>query len=260
MGSPTISSLSNPLVKRARALRQRKAREETGLFLVEGLHPVGEAIEAGWEFEALLYSPDLLTSSFGERLVAENSAKLQPVTAEVMQSMADKENPQGILGILHQRQSRPEELALARHLVAMVTPQDPGNVGTVLRTMDAVGADGMFLVDGGVDPYNPTCVRASMGAIFWKLLVQLPFPALVEWSHTHGIQLIGTSAHTSTDYAAFEPRVPWMLVLGSEQKGLAQDQLENCDSRIALPMRGRASSLNVAVAAGVLLYALTAKD
>src|SRR5512146_336497 len=102
MTKEVISSLSNPLVKRVRSLRQRKARAETGLFVVEGLHPVGEALDAGWEFDSILYAPEVLSSDFGRRLVADNPSALQPVSSEVMQSLADKDNPQGVLGVVRQ--------------------------------------------------------------------------------------------------------------------------------------------------------------
>ncbi len=254
LNKPTISSLSNPLAKQVRALRQRKARAEAGLFVVEGLHHVGEALEAGWDVEAVLYAPDVLTSSFGSALLANNSAKLQPVTRDVMVSLADKENPQGILAIVRQKHLVLGEVPPAQRVVAMVSPQDPGNVGTVLRTMDAVNVDLLVLVDGGVDPYHPTCVRASMGALFWKPIAQASFPELQGWWRLHGLKSIGTSAHAKMDYREFRATTPWLLLLGSEQKGLEQGHLDACDVTVSLPMRGRASSLNLAVAAGILLY------
>ncbi len=256
MNTEVISSLSNPLAKRARLLRQRKGRSESGLFLVEGLHHVGEALEAGWDVEAILYAPDVLTSSFGSSLLEAHPEKLKAVSSAVMESLADKENPQGILAIVRQRQEALADLPRARRSVALVSPQDPGNVGTILRTMDAVNADALLLVDGGVDPYHPTSVRASMGAIFWKRIAQGPFSDLVSWSQALGVQRIGTSAHAATDYREFKPVEPWVLILGSEQKGLSPEHLAACDAAISLPMHGRASSLNLAVAAGILLYHL----
>lgn len=257
MNRPLISSLANPLVKRARALRHRKARIESDLFLVEGLHPVGEAIAAGWEIDTILYAPAMLTGGFASSLLAGAPSHLQPVSDDVMQSLADKDNPQGILGIVHQRHLTLSELPAVQCAVAMVAPQDPGNVGTVLRTMDAAGVDALMLVDGGVDPYHPTSVRASMGALFWKPVLQISFAELMDWSQVHGAQRIGTSAHAQVDYTELRPAQPWILILGTEQKGLNRDQLGACDVTISLPMRGRASSLNVAVAAGILLYEFT---
>ncbi len=254
MDKPLITSLSNPLVKRLRALRLRKERAETRLFIVEGLHPVGEVLEAGWNVESILYAPEVLTSSFGSTLLATHASRLQPVSKEVMAALADKENPQGILALVHQRHDGLNELEGAKRVVAVVSPQDPGNVGTVLRTIDAVNAHALVLLDGGVDPYHPTCVRASMGALFWKPVVQTSFKELVEWSDALHVHRIGTSAHAEFDYRSFKPSEPWLLLLGSEQKGLGPQELEACEIAISLPMRGRASSLNLAVAAGILLY------
>ena len=156
--------------------------------------------------------------------------------------------------MVHQRQMRLDDLKSARVGVAVVSPQDAGNVGTILRTLDAVGADALFLLDGGVDPYHPTSVRASMGTIFWKPMVQTSFNEFVNWSRGLGYQLIATSAHSGKNYLEWKPTTPWILILGSEQKGLLPEQIKACDVSVSLPMRGRASSLNLAVAAGILLY------
>jgi len=253
---PVITSLSNPLVKQARALRQRKERAESGLFLIEGIHHVGEAVSANWEIDAILYAPDTLTSDFGRQLTVRPSlqANLQPVSAQVMESLAEKDNPQGLLAIARQRRIQLEELAQIRSGLAVVSPQDPGNVGTILRTLDAVGAGALFLLEGGVDLYHPTSVRASMGALFSIQVVQTSFAEFINWKARGGFQLIGTSSRADTDYRGCKPNSPWILLLGSEQKGLSSEQLAACDERVSLPMRGRASSLNLAVAAGVLLY------
>ncbi len=256
---PPITSLANPLVKEARALRQRKARAETGRFVVEGLHHIGEALDSGWEVDALLYAPELLTSGFARDLVDRATRlplRLQPVSAQVMESLAEKDSPQGVLAIVCQRQSRLEDLKNSKCLVALVSPQDPGNVGAILRTVDAVGADGLLLLEGGADLYHPTAVRASMGALFWRPVVQATFDDFVVWVCAHSLQLVGASSHADMDYHTFAPHEPWVLLMGNEQKGLTREQTAACDVTISLPMRGRVSSLNLAVATGILLYIL----
>jgi TrmH family RNA methyltransferase len=206
-----ITSLSNPLVKQARALRQRKARADSGLFLVEGIHHVGEAVEAGWDIETILYAL---------KETSRLKLKLQPVSAQVMESLADKDNPQGILGIVRQKGGKFNELKAIRRAVALLAPQDPGNLGTILRTLDAVGADALFLLDGGVEPYHPTAVRASMGTLFWISIVQSSFDDFVAWARNTRCQLIGASARGDVDYYTLIPKEPWIVILGSEQKGL----------------------------------------
>jgi TrmH family RNA methyltransferase len=257
MEKPLITSLSNPLVKQARALHQKKARLASGLFLVEGIHHVGEAVHAGWEVDSVLYAPELLTSKFARDLISHLGTMPQPVSAQVMESLADKENPQGILALVRQKRTRLENLHGMRCGVAIVAPQDPGNVGTILRTMDAVGAEVLFLLNGGVELYHPTVVRSSMGTLFWKPIVQASFDEFVNWSRNsrpEGIQLIGTSAHGDVDYQTLIPKIPWILIMGNEQKGLSKEQTLVCDVTVSLPMKGTVSSLNLAVATGVLLY------
>jgi TrmH family RNA methyltransferase len=261
-----VSSRANPLVKLIRSLHQKKGRQETGLFLIEGIHPVGEAIEAGWELESLVYAPDLLTSEFAYRMVDEQTdrgVRCVALPGDIFSSIAEKDNPQGILAIAHQRQLHLDGFSPANFKwgVAAVSPQDPGNVGTILRTLEAVGADGLFLLDGGVEIYHPSVVRASMGTLFWKPVVQASFVEFIDWKEKKGYQLIGSSAHAGNDYRRLQRGdKPTILLLGNEQKGLTSEQIAACDVVVSLPMKGRVSSLNLAVAAGVLLYQLMEKE
>ena len=257
-----ITSRSNPLIRSARNLRNRKERSQTGNFLVEGILQVGEAVEAGWQIETILFAPDLLLSGFAKTLIGEEKGKgvrCIPVAEEAFESLAEKENPQGIVAIVHQKTWELGDLSLGNchYGIALVSPQDPGNVGTILRTIDAAGADGLFLLDGGVDPFHPTSVRASMGTIFWKPVVQVSFQDFVIWARKEGYGLIATSAHGCLDYRELDMEdQSFILILGSEQKGLSLEQIEACDQLVSLPMKGRASSLNIAIAAGILMYRL----
>ena len=257
-----ITSHANPKIKQARALRQRKAREASGLFLVEGIFHVGEALAAGAPIEYICYAPDLLASDFAHQLIERASASGVPcyaTTAEVLASLAEKDNPQGLLAVVRQRRTVLTELNPTDFSwgVAVVAPQDPGNVGAILRTIDAVGADGLLLLDSSVDPHHPTAVRASMGTLFWHPVAVASFGEWARWAGQHGYHVYGTSAHASADYgsvARYER--PLILLLGSEREGLSPEQTVACEQMIRLPMYGRVTSLNLAVAAGVLLYAI----
>ncbi len=257
-----ITSSSNPVIKLARSLRQRKNRDESGYFLVEGIHNVGAAVTAGWNISSILFSPETLRSSYANKLIEEQNAlgtKCLSTLAPIFNSVAEKENPQGILAIVEQRRIQLDELDTNTFIwgVAAIQPQDPGNVGTILRTIDCVGADGLFLLEGGVDPYHPTSVRASMGALFWKPVIQASFSEFVNWAHLNGYSLIGSSTHAERDYRSLSlGKRPAILILGNEQKGMTPDQIIACDEVISLPMHGQASSLNLSVAAGILLYAM----
>ncbi len=261
-----ITSRSNPTVKALRALKQRKARQATGLFLVEGIKPVGEAIqacEAGlpyYRIESLCYAPELLTSDFALDLIRQQTARGTPChafSAEVFATLAEKENPQGILAVARGQPTALEDLTPQNFPwgVALVRPQDPGNIGAILRTVDAVGASGVLLLDGNADPFHPASVRASMGALFWHPVVTTDFSAFQRWVERHGYTLVGSSAHGSVDYRAVDRYArPLILLMGSEREGLTPAQAGACRQVIRLPMHGRVTSLNLAVAAGVLLY------
>ncbi|HLE26986.1 MAG TPA: RNA methyltransferase [Anaerolineales bacterium] len=259
---PTITSPSNPKIKQLRALRQRKQRDATGLFLVEGIYHVGEAVAAGAGVEYICYAPDLLSSSFARELVAQQTALGVPchaTTPQIFASLAEKENPQGILAVVRKRQLTLERLTPESFPwgVALVAPQDPGNVGAILRSIDAVGASGLLLLDSSVDPYHPGAVRASMGALFWFPVVAAPFADFAQWARRRGYHIYGASAHGSADYRSMTHyQFPGILLLGSEREGLSAEQAAVCDHLIRLPMKGRVSSLNLAVAAGILLYAM----
>jgi TrmH family RNA methyltransferase len=264
-----ISSRSNSKIKQVRLLRGRSARlaqKASGLVVVEGLHPVGEAVAAAQAgklaLESIIYAPELLKSDFGLSLVHGQSAAglpCYPVTRQVFESVADKDNPQGILAVARPKSYSLESLSAHNFpwAVGLVAPQDPGNVGTILRTIDAVGASGLLLLDSSVDPYHPSAVRASMGALFWYPLIRASFDEFTRWAVQGGYTLYGTSAHASTDYHDVQsyPR-PLILLLGSERQGLSAEQASVCHHLLRLPMHGRGSSLNLAVAAGVMLYAM----
>lgn len=258
-----LTSRNNPLVKEFRALAQAKTRKNTGLFLVEGIHHVGAAVEADWYLKTILYAPDLLTSDYARDLVqvaAKKGVRCQSASADILRSLAGKENPQGILASVRQRETTLAGLKSFKSGAAVLAPQDAGNVGTILRTLDAAGADALILLDGGVDIYHPKVVRASMGALFWKPVVRTSFDEFLTWTEKKNLLRIGTSARGTSDLSSLRlSDKGWVLLLGSEQKGLTQAQVDACDYLVSLPMRGRGTSLNLGVAAGIFLYGLMQK-
>jgi TrmH family RNA methyltransferase len=259
-----ITSRNNAKVKGARALRRRKARQEQGAFVVEGIRHVGEAVESGANVQAIFYAPDQLVSPYAKSLIQTQSLAGVPcyaTTPGVFASLAGKENPQGILAVVQQPARALESLSPGnfRWGVALVSPQDPGNLGTILRTVDAVGANGLILLENSVDPYHPTAVRASMGTLFWLPVVSTSYEAFQNWAQKHRYHIYGTSAHAEADYRAVNYTSPCILLMGSEQEGLTQAQASICESLVRMPMRGRATSLNLAVATGVMLYAMIEK-
>lgn len=256
-----ITSRQNSKVKLARSLQGRKGRDESGLFLIEGMFHLGEAEAADAPLEFLLYCPKQLRGDFAPVLIDKLTIRgvdCLEVSADVMDSVAGKDNPQGLLAVARQQYSPlssfiPSPLSIS---IALVEPADPGNLGTILRTLDAAGGGALFLLDGGVDAYHPTAVRAGLGAHFWHPILRAGFAQFAAWASDQGVQLIGSSAQADTDYRAARVQPPAVLLLGSEREGLSLEQTAACEQVLGLPMAGRATSLNLAVAAGVLLYTL----
>jgi len=254
-----ITSFSNHKIKFIRKLEQKKFRQETGLFFVEGLRTVGEAIQTQAPIDSLVIAPDLLISEFGQSLLTDpwvkNLEQIE-VSAEIFEKIAHKGSLHGMGAVVRQDwqilksiKVKPDDL-----WVALDTIADPGNLGTIMRTADAVGCRGIILVGEGTDPYDPAAVKASMGAIFSLALAHAEWDDFREWGQSNGLTLIGTSDSAATDYQAVAYRRPLILLMGSERHGLAEEMVRACDQVVSIPMQGRSDSLNLAVAAGVMLY------
>ena len=258
-----ITSAANPLIKRIKRLRRKKHRLQEGVFFAEGLRVVLSAVEAGAAIKTIVYSSELLTSKRAERTLAEQGAAgtaCVEVAANLFRSISSRDNPAGLGAIIAASWTPLEELTVdpGAFFAALVNVSDPGNLGTVIRTADAVGAGGVILVGQSVDPYHPTAVRASMGSLFHVPVVQVnDVEALLDWSAARGISCVATSAGAQKSYRDAAFRYPLLLLLGSEGEGLPAAIIEAADLAVTIPMSGSASSLNLAVAAGILLYELS---
>lgn len=265
----TLTSRNNPKIKQVRQLlTHRKERERTGLFVAEGIRHVGEAVEARASVETICYAPSLLTSEFANQLVDEQARLGIPCLAldeDTFSGLADKDNPQGILAVIRKPERTLADLSAANFPwgVALVASQDPGNIGAILRTIDAVGASGLLLLDDPendqycADPYHPSSVRASMGSIFWYPPVKAQFSEFQHWVKANKITLYGTSSHASQDYRQVTDfKLPLIVLMGSEREGLTPFQASACDVMLKMPMHGRVTSLNLAIATGVMLYTI----
>lgn len=254
-----ITSLTNARVKQLRSLHRRQEREQTGLYFVEGIRIVAEAVQMKESIVQLVYAPDLLKSTFALEIVQQQQAMGTPclaVTLEVFKSLSVKEGPQGIGAVLRQRWEMLEQLKSKERLwwVALDAAQDPGNIGTVLRTSDAVGCAGLLLLGNCADPYDAGALRASMGAIFSQQLVRASFDEFARWKREQQLFVVGTSGAAQHDYRAITYTRPLVLLMGSEREGLSHEQQAICDATVSIPMVGRSDSLNLAVATGVMLY------
>ncbi|GBF56812.1 23S rRNA (uridine(2479)-2'-O)-methyltransferase [Candidatus Phycosocius bacilliformis] len=252
-----VTSPQNALVKLAKSLDRKKARTETGLFLAEGARHVGEGLALGWHLDALLFSAAAETRPAVQALANQAlsiGARVARVSDRVLEAVAKRDNAQSVIGLFRQRLTNLEDLAQASLIIALERIRDPGNLGTILRTLDSVGGGGVVLLEESCDPFSVEAVRASMGSIFSAPVAKAGFDAFDAWRKAHGFTMAGTSLkgstrHTDTDFGART-----VLLMGNEQSGIPDNWAEACDVLVRLPMAGRADSLNLAIATAVTTY------
>lgn len=256
----TISSAANPLVKRMRLLANRKHRREQGAFVVEGLQPVWRAVTAGWDIEALIVDPDLRPDSPAAAMVGDQEARgvrVARLTRDLFDRVSSRDGSVGLAAIVRSRDTDLADLAVTPGSVFIALHQigNPGNLGTIIRTADAVGSAGVILIGDTTDPFAPTSVKASMGSIFATRIARAREPrAFLDWALANGVAVLAASGTASVDHWNASYQAPLTLLLGSEGEGLPDELLAAADQRIRIPMTGTAESLNVAAAAAILLY------
>ncbi|WP_242095644.1 RNA methyltransferase [Sphingomonas sp. CROZ-RG-20F-R02-07] len=260
-----ITAYSNPLVKRVRALRDKKGRREQGQFLAEGLRILTEAREAGRVPRVLFYA----AASAGHALVWElvkgveaSDGEAIETTPAILAQLSGKDNPQAVVGVFDEFALTLDDLDRSRAAIWLVAERlrDPGNLGTILRTGDAVGAGALILIGECADPFGVEAVRASMGALFTVPVVRCGWEDFLVWLRRGAGQLVGLSLQTNTDYRAARYAAPTFLLTGNEAQGMPADYAEACDLLVKLPMHGKADSLNAAVATAVMAYEVLARD
>jgi TrmH family RNA methyltransferase len=255
-----VTSAANPVVKRMRLLADRKHRRRQQAFVVEGLQPVWRAVSAGRQLEMLTIAPELLTSAPAVEMVAELERDGVPVTrvsADLFRRLSDRDGPTGLAAIVHGGIGGLDELAVGTDSVFVVLHelQNPGNIGTIIRTADAAGATGVILLGTSADPLSGAAIKASMGSLFAVPVVAVAEQAeLLAWASGAGLRLVALTGAGDTDlWQAPLPR-PMLVLLGNEGAGLPDELLAAADQAVRIPMTGTAESLNVAAAAAVVLY------
>jgi TrmH family RNA methyltransferase len=261
--SRAITSLANPTVKAARALHMKKAREETGQFLAEGLKIVTEAVELGRAPRTLLFAAEPERHPLLRRAIAATEAakgEVIEVSHEILAKISRRDNPQTVLAVFDQSVTPLASLAhvAAPCWVALEAVRDPGNLGTIVRTADAAGCGAVILVGDCCDPYSVEAVRATMGSIFAVAIVKASTAAFLAWRGRWPGSVVGTLLTATTDFRAATYTPPSLILMGNEQAGLTSELAAACDVTVKIPMRGRADSLNLAVATGIMIYAATA--
>jgi TrmH family RNA methyltransferase len=257
-----ISSLSNPTVKAVRALHMRKARDESGLFLAEGLKIAAEAMAMGRTPKILMYGADARDHPVLNALVDATKAAdgdVVEVSQEVLEKVSRRDNPQTVVAVFEQAFTPLTALepSAAACWVALQAVRDPGNLGTIVRTADAAGCGGVILIGDCCDPYSVEAVRATMGSIFAVPLVKASVAEFLTWRQGWPGSVVGTLLTATVDHRHADYRRPTLILMGNEQQGLPPELACACDVNVKIPMRGRADSLNLSVATGVMIYAAT---
>lgn len=254
-----ITAFANPLVKRVRSLRDKRHRRAEGLFLAEGLRILTEAREAGRLPRYLFFAADSTSHPLVATLIAAVEAEggeAIETTADILSKLSGKDNPQALVGVYEEFALPLAALDRGSAPIWLVAERlrDPGNLGTILRTGDAVGAGGLILIGECVDPFSVEAVRASMGALFTVPVVQAEWPDFLGWLRAGPGQLVGLTLDGAVGYRAASYAVPCFLLTGNEAQGMPADYAAACDIRVKIPMLGKADSLNAAVATAVMAY------
>ncbi len=255
-----ITSVSNPTIKSIRALSLKKNRDAEGVFLAEGMKLILDAFENGWQIDTLIYANQMSSNDQLSTIAAKARVKgtnILEVSEKVLSTITRRDNPQMVLGVMRQVWREPPSTALNKSSVWIVLDRvrDPGNLGTIIRTADAAGANGIILVGETTDPYSMEAVRATMGSIFNVPVVKMSMVDFVEWRKQWPGSVVGTHLEGASDYRVIDySGGPVLLVMGNEQQGLPPELAEACDHLVLIPMNGKADSLNLAVATGVMLF------
>lgn len=254
-----LSSLQNPRVKQLMRLRERREREESQLFLIEGYRELLRATDASWKMETLFFCPPLFLGSNEDALikrVADSGARTIACTEQVFRKVSYRDRPDGLLSIAPQRHLNLKDIENIKNPLFIVAEaiEKPGNLGTILRSADAVKADGVIVCDRCTDIFNPNVVRASVGTLFTLPVIEAEGKQTLEWLKKQGITILAATPAAQEEFTRVDMRVPLAIAVGTEQLGLSKLWMEEASLQVRIPMLGVADSLNVAMATTLLMY------
>lgn len=250
-----ITSASNPVVKSMASLAMKKYRDEQKAFVVEGLRDVAEAVSHGFSLRALAYDTSVIGDPSFNALhdACPSTIDVYIMTKDLLGKITHRDNPQAVIGVFEQRLQELTDIKKGIWVV-LEGVRDPGNLGTIIRTVDAVGAEGVILVGETCDLWSPETIRATMGSFAHVPVARTTLDMFLEWRHTFNGKMIGTHLQTDVDYRDTNYGDSVLLAMGSEQSGLSGSLKEACDLLVKIPMAGKAESLNLAVSTGIFLY------
>ena len=261
---PLVSGPRDPRFLTLRSLQTHQGRSRTELYIIEGIRHLARAVEHCVPIVSVFLDPSVLSNPFGQKLarrLRQQGVFGIRLSHELYRDLTLATEPQGIGAVLGQRWLPLEQLRPKRNSLwlAVESIESPGNLGTIIRTAEAAGVSGVFILNSNCDPYDPTTVRATMGSLFSQKLVRCSVPEFNVWAKSNGVSVVASSPSGLMDYKALAYRFPTALIVGSEKQGLSDQLLDVADFAVRIPMRGGCDSLNAAVAAGVLLFEMTSQ-
>jgi TrmH family RNA methyltransferase len=261
---PLISNVRDPRFLALRSLQTPQGRSRTGLYIIEGIRHVVRAVEHNAPIEFIFVEPSVLSNPFGQKLARRLRKKGIPgirLSHQLYRDLTLAAEPQGIGGVLRQQWNSLSSLRVEPNTfwLAVESIESPGNLGTIIRTAEAAGTRGIFVLNADCDPCDPATVRATMGSLFSQRLVKCSPREFTDWARWNGVAIVASSPAGLMDYKALRYRFPAVLVIGSEKRGLSDQLLETADFVVRIPMRGSCDSINAAVAAGVLLFEMASQ-
>jgi len=255
-----ITSTSNPIIKELKSLHKKKYRYQYKKYFLEGIRSVEECIKYNSKIEYIIYSESLLGLNGGAKLY-EDILKLNitiiKTTDQILKSVSDTDNPQGIIAVVNFKESKLEELVSNDKSLFIILDsiQDPGNMGTIIRTCDAFNVDGVIISEGSVDLYNPKTIRSTMGSIFHiPIVFSENILDTVKYLKSNEITIMSTALEDSTDIHNVDLNRPVAIIIGNEANGVRNELLSVSNANIKIPMPGKAESLNAAIASSIVIY------
>ncbi len=251
-----ITSLQNPKIKNLVRLRERRQRDKSVLFLIEGYRELLRAVDSGIEIDEFYFCPELFLGENEEALIQRIGGQSFTCTRQVFKKISYRDRPDGLLGVARQmkRQLNDIRFQAVPFVVIAESIEKPGNLGTILRTSDAACVDALIVCDRCTDIYNPNVVRASVGTLFTVPVVEAKSEEVSIWLKSCGISVVAAAPSAEKIYTQADLTKPIAVAFGTEQYGLSDYWMEAAETKVKIPMRGVADSLNVALSTGVLLY------
>jgi RNA methyltransferase, TrmH family len=252
-----ITSIHNPFIKQLVQLKEKsRERKKSGLFLIEGEREITLAIKGGYEFETMLFYPELFSEEQTNSLIA-NQIDIIEVSKEVYRKLAYRETTEGVIAVAKTKDLSLKNIAFnSKNPLILIAeaPEKPGNIGALLRTADAANVDAVIIANPKTDMYNPNIIRSSVGCVFTNQITIGTTSEIIKFLKEKSINIYCAALQASADYHTQDFTKPTAIVVGTEATGLTNEWLDNATQNIIIPMQGEIDSMNVSVAAGILIF------